>query len=75
MYMCVQYNFSICNMPCDYCLVQQEECHGPLKHVLKPYDNHSHRQFSVVEIACNFSMMQAAHATKITCDNHRQKSF
>ena len=39
------------------CYVQDKECCGILKHVLKPYDNHSHRQFGIVEIAYDFSMM------------------
>ena len=57
------------------CRVQHEECHGHLKHVSKPYDNHSHRQFYVVEIMYDFLMMQAAHVIKISCDNRKQKLY
>ena len=57
------------------CRARHEECRGLLKHVLKPYDNRSHRQFDIVEIAYNFSMTRAAHATKIACDNRKQKSY
>ena len=52
-----------------------EECRGLLKHALKSYDNLSHRQFDIVEITVyDFSMMQAARALKIACDNRKQKS-
>ena len=57
---------------CD-CRVRHEKCRGLLKHVLKPYDNRSDRQFDIVEIVYNFSMTQAARATKIACDNRKQK--
>ena len=36
------------------CRVRHEECRGLLKHVLKPYDNRSDRQFDIVEIAYDF---------------------
>ena len=48
---------------------------GFLKHVLKLYDNRSHRQFDIVEIAYDFFMTRAARATKIACDNRKQKSY
>ena len=57
------------------CHVRHKECHGHLKHVSKPYDNHSHRQFYVMEITYDFLMMQAAHAIKIACDNCKQKLY
>ena len=34
-------------LACD-CRVRHEECRGLLKHVLKPYDNRSDRQFYIV---------------------------
>ena len=46
-----------------------------MKHVLKPYDNRSDRQFDIVEIVYDFSMTRAARATKIACDNRKQKSY
>ena len=55
--------------------VRHEECRGLLKHVLKPYDNRSDRQFYIVEIVYDFSMTRAASATKIACDNRKQKSY
>ena len=61
-------------LACD-CRVRHVECHGLLKHVLKPYDNHSDRQFYIVEIVYDFSMTRAARAIKITCDNRKQKSY
>ena len=48
---------------------------GFLKHVLKLYENRSHRQFDIVEIVYDFSMTRAARATKIACDNREQKSY
>ena len=39
------------------CHVQHEECRGLLKRALKTYDNHSDRQFYIVEIIYDFSMM------------------
>ena len=57
------------------CRVRHEECRGLLKHVLKPYDNRSDRQFDIVEIVYDFSMTRAARATKIACDNREQKSY
>ena len=51
------------------------KCRGLLKHVLKPYDNRSDRQFDIVEIVYDFSMTRAARATKIACDNRKQKSY
>ena len=54
---------------------RHEECRGLLKHVLKPYDNRSHRQFDIVEIVYDFSMTRAACATKIACDNLKQKLY
>ena len=59
---------------CD-CRVRHEECRGLLKHVLKPYDNRSDRQFDIVEIVYDFFMSRAARATKIACDNRKQKSY
>ena len=61
-------------LACD-CRVRHEECHGLLKHVLKPYDNRSDRQFYIVEIVYDFSMTRAARAIKIACDNRKQKSY
>ena len=61
-------------LACD-CRVQHEECRGLLKHVLKPYDNRSDRQFDIVEIVYDFSMTRAARAIKIACDNRKQKSY
>ena len=49
------------------CRARHEECRGLLKHILKPYDNRSHRQFDIVEIVYDFSMTRAARATKIAC--------
>ena len=43
-------------LACD-CCVGREECRGLLKHVLKPYDNRSDRQFCIMEIVYDFSMM------------------
>ena len=57
------------------CHVRHEKCRGLLKHVLKPYDNRTDRQFYIVEIVYDFSMMRAAYAIKITCDNCKQKSY
>ena len=57
------------------CRVRHEECRGLLKHVLKPYDNRSDRQFDIVEIVYDFSMTRAARATKIACDNRKQKLY
>ena len=34
-----------CHVQHEDCHVQHEECRGLLKHILKPYDNCSHRQF------------------------------
>ena len=42
---------------------------------LKPYDNRSDRQFDIVEIVYDFVMTRAARATKIACDNRKQKSY
>ena len=61
-------------LACD-CCVRHEECCGLLKHVLKPYDNCSHRQFDIAEIVYDFSMIRAVHAIKIACDNRKQKSY
>ena len=61
-------------LACD-CRVRHEECRGLLKHVLKPYDNRSDRQFYIVEIVYDFSMTRAARAIKIACDDHKQKSY
>ena len=57
------------------CRVRHEECCGLLKHVLKPYDNRSDRQFYFEEIVYDFSMTRAARAIKIACDNRKQKSY
>ena len=43
--------------------------------MLKPYDNRSDSQFDTVEIVYDFFMMRAACATKIACDNRKQKSY
>ena len=61
-------------LACD-CRVPHEECRGLLKHVLKPYDNRSDRQFDIVEVVYDFSMTRAARALKIACDNRKQKSY
>ena len=58
---------------CD-CRVRHEKCRGLLKHVLKPCDNRSDRQFDIVEIVYDFAMTRAARATKIACDNRKQIS-
>ena len=59
------------------CRVRHEECRGLLKHVLKPYDNRSDRQFYIEEILIvyDFSMTRAARAIKIVCDDRKQKSY
>ena len=57
------------------CRVRHEECRGLLKHVLKPYDNRSDRQFYIEEIVYDFSMTRAARAIKIARDNRKQKSY
>ena len=57
------------------CRVRHEECRGLLKHVLKPYDNRSDRQFYIEEIVYDFSMTRAARAINIACDNRKQKSY
>ena len=57
------------------CRVRHEECRGLLKHVLKPYDNRSDRQFDIMGIVYDFSVTRAARATKIACDNRKQKSY
>ena len=57
------------------CRVRHEECRGLLKHVLKPYDYCSDRQFDIVEIVYDFSMTRAARTIKIACDNRKQKSY
>ena len=61
-------------LACD-CRVRHEECRGLLKHVLKPYDNRSDRQFDIVEVVYDFSMTRAPRALKIACDNRKQKSY
>ena len=61
-------------LACD-CRVRHKKCCRLLKHVLKPYDNRSDRQFDIVEIVYDFSMTRAARATKIACDNRKQKSY
>ena len=43
--------------------------------VLKPNDNHNHRQFYIMEIVYDFSMTWAVHAMLIPYDNHKQKSY
>ena len=57
------------------CRVRHEECRGLLKHVFKPYDNRSDRQFYIEEIVYDFFMTRAARAIKIACDNRGQKSY
>ena len=57
------------------CRARHEECRGLLKHVSKPHDNRSYRQFDIVEIVYDFSMTRAARSTKIACDNLKQKSY
>ena len=61
-------------LACD-CRVRHEECRGLLKHVLKPYDNRSDRQFDIVEVVYDFSITRVARALKIACDNRKQKSY
>ena len=61
-------------LACD-CRVRHKKCRRLLKHVLKLYDNRSDRQFDIVEIVYDFSMTRAARATKIACDNRKQKSY
>ena len=61
-------------LACD-CRVRHEECRGHLKHVLKPYDNRSHRQFDIVEIVYYIFMTRAVHAIRIACHNRKQKSY
>ena len=61
-------------LACD-CRVRHEEYRGLLKHVLKPYDNRSDRQFDIVEVVYDFSMTRAARALKIACDNRKRKSY
>ena len=61
-------------LACD-CRVRHGECRGLLKHVLKPYDNRSDRQFDIVESVYDFSMTGAAWAIKIACDSCKQKSY
>ena len=57
------------------CRVRHEECRGLLKHVLKPYDNRSDRQFDIVEIVYDFSLTRVTRAIKIARDNRERKSF
>ena len=57
------------------CRVRHEECRGLLKHVLKPYDIRSDRQFYIVEIVYDFSMTRAARAIKIAWDNRKKNSY
>ena len=57
------------------CRVRHGECRELLKHVLKPYDNRSVRQFDIVEIVYDFSMTRAARAIKIASDNRKLKSY
>ena len=61
-------------LACD-CRVRHEECRELLKHVLKPYDNRSDRQFDIVEVVYDFSMTRAALAMKIAYDNRKQKLY
>ena len=61
-------------LACD-CRVRHGECHELLKHVLKPYDNCSDRQFDIVEIVYDFSMTRAARAIKIACNSRKQKLY
>ena len=61
-------------LACD-CRVRHEKCCGLLKHVLKPYNNRRDGQFYIMEIVYDFSMMRAARAIKIACDNRKQKSY
>ena len=60
-------------LACD-CRVRHKECCELLKHILKPYDNRSDRQFYILEIAYDFFMTRAALAIKIACDSLKQKS-
>ena len=57
---------------CD-CCVRHEEWRRLLKHVLKPYDNRSDRQFYIVEMVYDF-VHDASSALKIAYDNRKQKS-
>ena len=61
-------------LACKSC-VRHGECRELLKHVLKPYDNRSNRQFDIVEIEYDFSMTRAARTIKIACDSRKQKSY
>ena len=64
-------------LACD-CRVRHEECRGLLKHVLKPYDNRSDRQFYIEEIvrfsltivACDFCSARCSRHGKIVYDFH-----
>ena len=45
------------NQYCNFLLIvvcDNEEFHGLLKRVLKPYNNSSHRQFDIMEIVYGF---------------------
>ena len=61
-------------LACD-CRVRHEEYRGLLKHVLKPYDNHSNRQFDIMEVVYDFSTTRAERTLTIACNNRKQKSY
>ena len=61
-------------LACD-CRVRHKECCGLLKQVLKPYNNHSDKQFDIMEIVQDFCMMREARTIKIACHNRKQKSY
>ena len=62
------------------CIYVKADLHGTtLTHAInlrQVYDmNRSDRQFDIMEIVYDFSMTRAARATKIACDNRKQKSY
>ena len=59
------------NQICYFAIIvyDTENAMGFWHNVLQPCDNCSHRQFYIVEIVYNFSMIRAVHAIKIACDN------
>ena len=61
-------------LACD-CRVRHEECRGLLKHVLKPYDNRSDRQFDIGGNRIRFFHDASSARHKIACDSRKQKSY
>ena len=57
------------------CRVRHGDCRGLFETCFKTLNNHSHRQFDIMEIVYDFSMSRAARALKIACDNRKQKSY